>query len=158
MCVRVYVCTRALSVGTVALAGLSNGYLKLTNDAWQAASGAGPANECHHAAAGIQLLQQCALLGPDSTGSRALAERVGALILATDMAQHKQILADFEGKCATAEDTAANKGLVMKLLLKVSDLGHVFAPWAVHERWATQLEEEFWRQGEVRAGAPPPLA
>lgn len=36
----------------------------------------------------------------------------------------------------------------LQLALKLSDLGHLFAPLNVHLRWVSALEEEFFRQGD----------
>ena len=38
--------------------------------------------------------------------------------------------------------TAAQVGL------KCADVGHLAAPWEVHHRWVSGLEEEFFRQGD----------
>jgi hypothetical protein len=32
--------------------------------------------------------------------------------------------------------------------LKCADVGHLAAPWEVHHRWVSGLEEEFFRQGD----------
>ena len=34
----------------------------------------------------------------------------------------------------------------MQMVLKCADIGHLAAPAKTHERWAFQLEEEFFRQ------------
>lgn len=36
----------------------------------------------------------------------------------------------------------------MQMLLKCADIGHLAAAPALHQRWAYQLEEEFFRQGD----------
>ncbi len=37
---------------------------------------------------------------------------------------------------------------VMQMVLKCADIGHLAAAPALHQRWAYQLEEEFFRQGD----------
>ncbi len=36
----------------------------------------------------------------------------------------------------------------LQMALKCTDLGHLAAPWAVHQRWVAGLEEELFRQGD----------
>ncbi len=40
----------------------------------------------------------------------------------------------------------ADRSLVMQVALKCADVGHLAAPWEVHHRWVSGLEEEFFRQ------------
>ena len=34
------------------------------------------------------------------------------------------------------------------MALKCADLGHLAAPWPVHQKWVAGLEEELFRQGD----------
>ncbi|KAA6420588.1 MAG: hypothetical protein FRX49_09381 [Trebouxia sp. A1-2] len=68
---------------------------------------------------------------------RVSAEQVGAMravsiaqVLGTDMKKHFDITSRFQ------------------MLLKCADIGHLAAAPALHQRWAYQLEEEFFRQGD----------
>lgn len=36
----------------------------------------------------------------------------------------------------------------LQMALKCADLGHLAAPWAVHQKWVAALEEELFRQGD----------
>ena len=36
----------------------------------------------------------------------------------------------------------------MQMALKCADLGHLAAPWPVHQKWVAGLEEELFRQGD----------
>ncbi len=36
----------------------------------------------------------------------------------------------------------------VQVALKCADVGHLSAPWEVHEQWVRGLEEEFFRQGD----------
>ena len=47
-----------------------------------------------------------------------------------------KLLCDVWGEC------------VMQMLLKCADIGHLAAAPRTHKRWAYQLEEEFFRQGD----------
>lgn len=33
--------------------------------------------------------------------------------------------------------------------LKIADLGHLQAPWAIHKEWVERMEEEQFRQGDM---------
>ena len=50
--------------------------------------------------------------------------------------------------CLVQPGMAEMKALAMHCLIKVSDLGHIFAPTHVHQRWARRLEQEFLLQGD----------
>lgn len=44
------------------------------------------------------------------------------------------------------------------MALKLSDLGHLAAPLAVHLRWVRGLEEEFFRQGDKEKACNLPIS
>ena len=50
--------------------------------------------------------------------------------------------------CLAKPELAAMKTLAMRCLIKVADLGHLYAPGHVHQRWAKRLEQEFFTQGD----------
>ncbi|PNW74794.1 hypothetical protein CHLRE_12g509550v5 [Chlamydomonas reinhardtii] len=95
------------------------------------------------------------------------------MVLATDMKQHFNILSKFQSKLQVKlrstnfaapnlshlespsnedplpiSDDDADKSLVLQVGLKCADVGHLAAPWEVHHRWVSGLEEEFFRQGD----------
>lgn len=94
------------------------------------------------------------------------------MVLATDMKQHFNILSKFQAKLQVKlrstsfspnhahleapsvneplpiGDEDADKSLVLQVGLKCADVGHLAAPWDVHHRWVSGLEEEFFRQGD----------
>lgn len=95
------------------------------------------------------------------------------MVLATDMKQHFNILSKFQAKLQVKlrsshlspvvshteisshqedplpiSDDDADKSLIMQAALKCADVGHLSAPWEVHHRWVSGLEEEFFRQGD----------
>lgn len=133
--------------------GLSNDFLEKSNDSWFVeARERGGGNETHHASAGVALLRRHGTkLFPGSAGVLdSLVPKIVELVLATDMSQHKSVLEEFKSKCHTVEGKMLNRPLIMKLLLKVSDLGHCFGPWEAHHEWAKRLENELWREGDSR--------
>ena len=46
----------------------------------------------------------------------------------------------------------------MQMLLKCADIGHLAAAPCLHQRWAYQLEEEFFRQGDQERGLGLPVS
>eukprot|EP00197_Chlamydomonas_leiostraca_P012121 CAMPEP_0202864138 /NCGR_PEP_ID=MMETSP1391-20130828/4502_1 /ASSEMBLY_ACC=CAM_ASM_000867 /TAXON_ID=1034604 /ORGANISM="Chlamydomonas leiostraca, Strain SAG 11-49" /LENGTH=569 /DNA_ID=CAMNT_0049543851 /DNA_START=1 /DNA_END=1710 /DNA_ORIENTATION=+ len=50
------------------------------------------------------------------------------------------------------------RALVWKIAIKSADLGHLASPRAVHERWVSQLQEEFFRQGDLEKAAGMPVS
>lgn len=58
-----------------------------------------------------------------------------------------------EGGAATSSqipitEDEQDRSLIMQVCLKVADVGHLSASWAVHHVWVSRLEEEFFRQGD----------
>ena len=122
----------------------------MTKDEW--AAGGAPENELNH-------LRLAEALLPSHPGAvrggvdSPVWELVRTLVLATDMAHHRSLTQSLgevllpELRLGAGLSRAARL-VAMKGLIKVSDLGHVYAPVAVHRRWAQGLEEEFFLQGD----------
>lgn len=96
-------------------------------------------------------------------------EYVIAMVLATDMKNHFQTLSQFEQSVRAAEQTAeledavsvaestkttesvpekSTAETILKLAIKIADVGHLTAERSVHERWVACLEEEMFLQGD----------
>ncbi|DBA95437.1 TPA: putative 3',5'-cyclic phosphodiesterase pde-3, partial [Trebouxia sp. C0006] len=85
-------------------------------------------------------------------------------VLGTDMKKHFEILSRFQaafkqvprspGGHNSTDDTkwdstkVEDKTLLHQMILKCADIGHLAAAPRTHKRWAIQLEEEFFRQGD----------
>eukprot|EP00002_Diphylleia_rotans_P002871 TRINITY_DN1186_c0_g1_i3.p1 TRINITY_DN1186_c0_g1~~TRINITY_DN1186_c0_g1_i3.p1 ORF type:complete len:884 (+),score=163.24 TRINITY_DN1186_c0_g1_i3:258-2909(+) len=81
------------------------------------------------------------------------------MVLATDMAYHFETLADMKTRLAAGEfdfEDARNKTLMMKVALKVADVGHVAKKEDLHEKWTNLIQSEFYLQGdrEKSSGLP----
>ncbi|KAG1655380.1 hypothetical protein FOA52_006970, partial [Chlamydomonas sp. UWO 241] len=48
--------------------------------------------------------------------------------------------------------------LVMKMVLKWADIGHLAAPLAVHKRWIGLLQEEMFQQGDQEEARGLPIS
>ena len=96
------------------------------------------------------------------------------MVLATDMSAHFDIVSSFGNVVAAkgvegticqssdkAEDTSicdsfdflrephATRILILKVAIKLSDLGHCLLPWEEHMSWCERLEAEFFTQGDA---------
>ena len=114
--------------------------------------------EMHHIAETFRLLKNphwCFFeMSPEDFGR--FRTTVIDLVLSTDMREHFDVLRQAK---AAASGEAANsrpnsrqldehRMLLLKLALKASDIGHVFAPFDVHLEWVQRLQEEFFVQGD----------
>ena len=44
------------------------------------------------------------------------------------------------------------------MALKCADLGHLAAPWPVHQKWVAGLEEELFKQGDTEKQLEMPIS
>ncbi|DBB07279.1 TPA: hypothetical protein ACH3X3_008783 [Trebouxia sp. C0006] len=121
--------------------------------------------ENHHLAAAsrITILEFRHVFGALELAEDAvsLRKQIINMVLGTDMKKHFDIVSRFQaafkkapssGNSTTEIDWAAvkteDKTLMHQMLLKCADIGHLAADVSTHKRWAYQLEEEFFRQGD----------
>mmetsp|Transcript_34412 Transcript_34412/g.76444 ORF Transcript_34412/g.76444 Transcript_34412/m.76444 type:complete len:639 (+) Transcript_34412:160-2076(+) len=152
--------------------GLNNDYLVRVSDDLAITYNDMSPMENHHVATSFKLLRH-----PDFNFVKRMPREkylrlrrlLIDMVLATDMKQHFNILSKFQAKMqiklrsanfsqvleASAHngplpltDDDADKSLIMQVCLKCADVGHLAAPWEVHHRWVSGLEEEFFRQGD----------
>jgi hypothetical protein len=111
--------------------------------------------ETHHCtiAIGVISKDECnlfeSLAGEDY---RKMWTLVIALILATDMAKHFDLLKTFNAIHAARELDFRNpehRLLVMELILKCGDISNVSRPFELANKWCDVLCEEFFRQGDL---------
>merc|ERR1712217_600764 len=95
---------------------------------------------------------------------RLIREKVIDAILATDMAQHFEMVDRFTARMANKElnpfatDTKTDRAkqktskgdrrMLLQVFAHTADLGHTCRPWAVHKHLVVLLEEEFFAQGD----------
>ncbi|KAL3157196.1 putative 3',5'-cyclic phosphodiesterase pde-3 [Trebouxia sp. C0009 RCD-2024] len=130
--------------------------------------------ENHHLAQSFRLLNRddCGLFRhlPKDRQVR-LRKLMIEMVLGTDMKQHVAIISRFQttlqvklhsrmmttagcSSAASAESLAvkfedpSDRCMLLQMALKCADLGHLAAPWPVHQRWVGGLEEELFRQGD----------
>ncbi|TPX45582.1 hypothetical protein SeMB42_g03949 [Synchytrium endobioticum] len=109
--------------------------------------------ENHHCAVLFTLLRQ-----PETNFLSSLKDsewkdfRVAVVqcILATDMAIHGQIMAKFKGYTDSFNyDDAAQKGVLLQMIVKCSDISNEVRPKIVSEPWVDCLLEEFFHQSDT---------
>lgn len=148
--------------------GLNNNFLVKSIDDWALKYNDQHVNEHHHVASAFLILHRpefnfLAQLPADEY--RKLRSLVINLVLGTDMAQDKKIVTSFtklieagvqsdvEGSAnlkASAFGPASEEDVVvmLQMVLKCADVGHLTLKWSNHLLWVERLEEEFFAQGD----------
>ncbi|KAL0050499.1 hypothetical protein WJX82_000833 [Trebouxia sp. C0006] len=143
--------------------------------------------ENHHHAAAVRVLIQPEHRYIPMSSQRLLEDQVEirsmciSQVLGTDMKKHFDITSRFQAafkrpggndsttsqgagpaapRCGVDWDgvKAEDKTLVHQMVLKCADIGHLAAPPRTHRRWAFQLEEEFFRQGDKERACGMPVS
>jgi hypothetical protein len=71
-------------------------------------------------------------------------------ILATDMAIHGQVMANFKARTEHFSfDDPAHKSLLLQMIIKCSDISNEVRPKVVSEPWVDCLLEEFFHQSDI---------
>ncbi|KAL8449048.1 hypothetical protein Emed_003400 [Eimeria media] len=139
--------------------GLNNAFLVSTNQSIALVYNDNAVLENYHAYLTFKLISANAavdggiLKGFSAAAYRQLRKQIIDLILATDMAQHFPILSSFRARHASHTfSISANeedKWMLAKLLIKTGDIGHSMLAWDQHFVWASRVNEEFYKQGDV---------
>ncbi|XP_034238044.1 high affinity cGMP-specific 3',5'-cyclic phosphodiesterase 9A [Thrips palmi] len=109
--------------------------------------------ENHHCSVAFRILelQECNILASlPAHVFRTVREGIIRCILATDMARHNEILAQF--KDITPEFDFGNKShtdLLSMVLIKVADISNEARPMHVAEPWLDRLLQEFFKQSDA---------
>ena len=80
-----------------------------------------------------------------------LRRNIIMIVLATDLSQHFAMVGKLNGMvtAGTAEETVGNDpDLVMKLTMKLADIGHSAKRGFLHVQWSARIVEEFFQQGD----------
>lgn len=78
-------------------------------------------------------------------------ELVIDLVLATDIARHFDLTGRFSSRMASGrldESSKPDRLLLLQLLIKLADISNPVRPFAVYQRWATRVQDEFFGQGD----------
>lgn len=151
----------ACAIHDVAHPGFSNAFLVNTRDALAIRYNDVSVLESFHAATGFAMMHDLnadllnhTLPGPPVP---SLRRRVIHMVLATDMAHHKQTMEELASEIAIHELQDVDKLALEKHLVHCADVGHPLRPFKVHEQWSRRVTEEFFLQGdqEKRLGLQP---
>ncbi|CAF0858053.1 unnamed protein product [Adineta steineri] len=117
--------------------------------------------ENHHIAVAFKLLQadeRNIFSNLSAEQMETLRRRVVDMVLATDMAKHKTLLADFqnllEAKKMSGNDYLTlesydDRILVLKNMIHCADLSNMTKPLDTYSKWIDRLMVEFWKQGDA---------
>ncbi|XP_012136074.1 phosphodiesterase 9 isoform X1 [Megachile rotundata] len=109
--------------------------------------------ENHHCSVAFRVLEapECNILASlDNTTYRIVREGIIRCILATDMARHNEILAQFTDIIPEFDYTnKAHINLLSMILIKVADISNEARPMEVAEPWLDRLLQEFFKQSDA---------
>eukprot|EP00026_Physarum_polycephalum_P002521 Phypoly_transcript_02528.p1 GENE.Phypoly_transcript_02528~~Phypoly_transcript_02528.p1 ORF type:complete len:390 (+),score=85.37 Phypoly_transcript_02528:1354-2523(+) len=110
--------------------------------------------ENYHCAAAFRIIyddQNNIFTGLNEAQKKEVRESVVAMVLATDMAQHFDLLGKFKSKLAgNGFDPKDRKDrlLLLQIAIKCADISNPTKSTYLCNAWATRVMEEFYRQGD----------
>eukprot|EP00002_Diphylleia_rotans_P035533 TRINITY_DN776_c0_g1_i10.p1 TRINITY_DN776_c0_g1~~TRINITY_DN776_c0_g1_i10.p1 ORF type:complete len:712 (+),score=181.08 TRINITY_DN776_c0_g1_i10:303-2438(+) len=120
--------------------------------------------ENYHISASWMLMkkpQNDMLSGLTDAERKTVRKLIIEMILSTDMAVHFDTVGDLKSKLMAGKndlnlEDPRIKDLLMRVALKVADIGHTAKNRALHEKWTDRVQNEFYNQGdeEKRLGIP----
>lgn len=125
--------------------GVTNDFLVRTQDPLAITYNDESPMENHHSAVAFRLLLRPEMNFLDGLSKQDFLwfrKAVIEVILATDMRHHFKVMEE----CKTVSENS--EMVLMKVALKFADLSHTTRGNAEHMKWVSQLEEEFFQQGD----------
>jgi len=137
---------------------LTNDFVVKTNGALALRYNDKSVLENFHAATGFELMQKMGVSLVDhvfpSPRPSALRGRVVDMVLATDMAVHKQVLESLAKQVAKhASVRDVDKLVLEQAILHMADISHPLRPNALHREWTNRVTEEFFALGDMEKSA-----
>eukprot|EP00899_Mesostigma_viride_P021169 jgi/Mesvir1/29053/Mv18357-RA.2 len=86
------------------------------------------------------------------------------MVLATDLKRHFALLDAFKSRLLNLQDKPWDKDsetdrlLLLRMAIKIADLGHACKPLAMHKVWTGLIVEEFYVQGDLERSAQMPIS
>ncbi|KAI5624239.1 high affinity cAMP-specific 3',5'-cyclic phosphodiesterase 7A isoform X2, partial [Silurus asotus] len=109
--------------------------------------------ENHHWKFAVSLLRESCLLSHlSSTDRENLENRLGSLILATDISRHDEYLSEFRAHLNRADlhlNNSQDRHFILQMALKCADICNPCRPWHLSKLWSHKITEEFFRQGDI---------
>eukprot|EP01113_Clastostelium_recurvatum_P005029 TRINITY_DN12230_c0_g1_i4.p1 TRINITY_DN12230_c0_g1~~TRINITY_DN12230_c0_g1_i4.p1 ORF type:complete len:847 (-),score=179.11 TRINITY_DN12230_c0_g1_i4:67-2607(-) len=119
--------------------------------------------ENHHCAEAFMVLQrpECNFLAEFSAPDmQRLRKMIIDMVLATDMARHLEIVAQFQNRLSTGGldlSTKEDRSLLQRMTIKCSDISNPAKPILVYDRWVENVLEEFYSQGDIEKSLKMPV-
>lgn len=107
--------------------------------------------ENHHICAAFRLLrgeESNVLVNLSREEFREFRSLVIEMVLATDMSSHFQQIKAMKAMLSMPDSSGLDKAKALSLVLHCCDISHPSKEWTLHQKWTTQLLEEFFRQGD----------
>ncbi|XP_070990013.1 high affinity 3',5'-cyclic-AMP phosphodiesterase 7A-like isoform X1 [Oncorhynchus clarkii lewisi] len=109
--------------------------------------------ENHHWKSAVGLLRESALLSHLPTEDRLnMEERLGSLILATDISRQNNYLSEFRTHLDKRDLCLTNgrhRHFILQIALKCADICNPCRPWKLSKLWSEKVTEEFFHQGDI---------
>mmetsp|Transcript_43633 Transcript_43633/g.79550 ORF Transcript_43633/g.79550 Transcript_43633/m.79550 type:complete len:501 (+) Transcript_43633:92-1594(+) len=144
----------ATTIHDVAHPSVNNDYLVKTKDELAIQYNDRSVLENMHAATGFRIMRNMGVTllehNLPSPPAAALRSRVIDMVLATDMAKHKEVVEDLALQVSSSSSLHEVDKLVMeKHLVHMADLAHPLREMKQHREWTRRLSEEFFAQGDL---------
>mmetsp|Transcript_58805 Transcript_58805/g.140190 ORF Transcript_58805/g.140190 Transcript_58805/m.140190 type:complete len:494 (+) Transcript_58805:102-1583(+) len=144
----------ATSIHDVAHPSVSNDFLIKTKDELAMQYNDRSVLENMHTATGFRIMRNMdvALLEHNlpSPSAASLRSRVIDMVLATDMAKHKEVVEDLAYQVTShSAPHEVDKLVLEKQLVHMADLAHPLRAMTQHREWTRRLTEEFFAQGDL---------
>eukprot|EP00761_Pharyngomonas_kirbyi_P006610 gb/GECH01006618.1/.p1 GENE.gb/GECH01006618.1/~~gb/GECH01006618.1/.p1 ORF type:complete len:585 (+),score=113.97 gb/GECH01006618.1/:1-1755(+) len=108
--------------------------------------------ENHHCAMAFELMrskQFNILAGLTNEQRKDVRETIIQMILATDMAQHAQILGKFRSRIEEVDFSAKEDvRIALQIAIKCADVSNPARPQELYRKWAVRVCDEFYKQGD----------
>ncbi|XP_030629169.1 high affinity cAMP-specific 3',5'-cyclic phosphodiesterase 7A-like [Chanos chanos] len=109
--------------------------------------------ENHHWRSAVGLLRKSGLLSHLPAEDRlGLEERLGSLILATDISRQNEFVLDFRARLERSDldlSIAENRHFILQMALKCADICNPCRPWEHSRLWGRRVTQEFFSQGDI---------
>ncbi|RKO91779.1 hypothetical protein BDK51DRAFT_33667, partial [Blyttiomyces helicus] len=112
--------------------------------------------ENHHLAAAFQVMNKPEngfLSHLSRSDFKMVREAVIEMVLATDLSQHFPLISMFKNKVSAENfdpmDAREDRLILMRILMKCSDVSNPTKTWFLYERWCRLIIDEFLRQGDL---------
>ncbi|KAG2377422.1 hypothetical protein C9374_009333 [Naegleria lovaniensis] len=135
--------------------GVNNNFLIATEDELAYRYNDKSVLENYHAFNAFKILQkdECNFLdGLSEEQFRECRKCLVQTILATDMSNHFSIISIFESRIGTgrlSNENAEDRILLMRVLMKCSDISNLSRPFPIAKKWANACINEFFSQGDL---------